>query len=98
MPTSINTIEGLIATHRAAVVAVNRLRDDVDDGELTTAVGTETSAMQALVEAPCADDDGFFAKLAYLLAESTRMAGPPDINNGFGALVLVVAARLSERA
>lgn len=92
---SMNSIEALIASHRAAVAAVDRLKDDINDGELTVAVAAETSAVQALVEAPC-DDDAFFTKLSYLLAENTRTAGPPDIDNGFGALALAVFVRLSE--
>ncbi len=96
MPTSTNAIEALIASHRAAVVAIDRLRDDVDEGELTTAVFTKTATMQALVEAPC-DDEAFFAKLAYLLADKIRTDGRPDIDNGFGALAIAVSAWLSER-
>jgi hypothetical protein len=93
-----SNLEAVIASHRTIVADVKRLRDDVDDGELTTAVSAETSAMHALVEARCRDDDEFFVKLAYILANNNRTAGAADLDNGFGALAIAVAARLSERA
>jgi hypothetical protein len=93
-----SSMEKLIASHRAAVDDVGRRRDDVDDRELSAAVGVETSAMRTLLEAPCRGDEEFFTKTAYVLAENTRTAGAPDPDNGFGALAIAVAARLSERA
>jgi hypothetical protein len=93
-----NATESLIASHRAAKAAIDRLSNDVTDADLTAAVTTETCAMRALAEARCCDDDEFFVKLVHILADNTRTCGAPDLNNGFGALATAVAARLSERA
>ena len=91
-------LRAVIASHRAAAKRLGQLGDDVDNDTLDAAVAAESSAMRELAWTPCANDEDFVLKLSYILAYKIRTEKAPLEGDGFGALAVAVAARISERA
>ena len=89
------TIERLIASHRAALAKMRKMKDGPDAPEYHAAVEAESAAIEALARVRCGSIEGLEKKLGYLVAYSREA---PEEEGRLEAIRMAAEAWLAERA
>lgn len=91
--------DALMSRFEAARAAVRAHHtDDSSDSTLNARVADQDRLAFELARLPCATDEEFFARAAYLLEWETANAGhAPTMKNDFGAVLVAFTERLKQR-